>query len=175
MYNIFEVNFMTKTNIIYYNTSLLKGGTDTYMLELIKNIDKSKFHVDVIIKDGDNVDAFMLGTLESLGAKVFLSKGSFFKRMLFLRKFFIENKNKYDVCHINATSQATGIISYFARKNGNIKKIIFHSHMGGNDNKTSLVDKIGAKLLEKYSTDFATCSDVASDFMFGKDFEKNII
>ena len=163
---------MKKTNVIYYNSTLLKGGTDTYMLEIIKNIDKTKFQIDVLIKDGDNVDEFMLNELKSLGSNIFLAKGSFFKRILFLRKFFKLNKNKYDVCHINATSQGTGIISYFANKCGKINKIIFHSHMGGNDNKKSIIDKIGKSLMTKYSTHFATCSNIASEFMYGSDFSK---
>ncbi len=163
---------MKKIKVIYYNSTLLKGGTDTYMLEVVRNIDKEKFEVDVLIKDGDNVDKFMLDELSFLGSKVFLAKGSFFKRMMFLRKFFKENKGVYDVCHINATSQGTGIISYFAKKNGRIAKIVFHSHMGGNDNNRSLVDKIGARLMAKHSTDFASCSNEASEFMFGKDYKE---
>lgn len=159
--------------IIYYNSTLLKGGTDTYMLELIKNIDKNKFHIDVIIKDGDIVDKQMLNELINLGCQVNLAKGSFIKRILFIRKFFKQNKNQYDVCHINATSQGTGLISYFAKKYGNIKKVIFHSHMGGNDNGTSIVDKVGKKLMFKYSTHFATCSTLASEFMYGNEFSKS--
>ena len=42
---------MNKTKIIYYNSTLLKGGTDTYMLEVVRNIDKSKFQIDIIIKE----------------------------------------------------------------------------------------------------------------------------
>ncbi len=161
---------MEKTKIIYYNSTLLKGGTDTYMLEVVRNIDKEKFEIDVIVKDGDTVDGDMLLELEKLGSKVFLAKGSFVKRMLFLRKFFKLNKSVYDVCHINATSQGTGIIAQFARRLGKIKKVIFHSHMGGNDNNRSVVDKIGAKLMFKHSTHFASCSGAASEFMFGKSF-----
>ncbi len=164
---------MEKINVIYYNSTLLKGGTDTYMLEVIRNIDKSKFQVDVLIKDGDNVDKFMLATLKGLGSNVFLAKGSFAKRMLFLRKFFVQNKNKYQVAHINATSQGTGIIARFAKKNGKVKTVIFHSHMGGNDNGSGIVDKIGKKLMFKHSNVFASCSSEASKFMFGEKFDKN--
>lgn len=166
---------MEKINVIYYNSTLLKGGTDTYMLEVIRNINKDKFQVDVIIKDGDIVDEVMLEQLKSFGSNVFLAKGSFAKRILFLRNFFKSNKNKYQVAHINATSQGTGIISYFAKKNGKIPKVIFHSHMGGNDHKPSAVDKIGAKLMFKHSDKFASCSGEASKFMYGKAFETNKI
>lgn len=159
---------MEKLNVIYYNSTLLKGGTDTYMLDVIRNINKDKFHIDVIIKDGDNVDEFMLNELKSLGSKVVLAKGSFINRMIQLRKFFKTNKNKYQVAHINATSGATGIIAHFAKKNGKIKNIIFHSHMGGNDNGTSFIDKIGTNLIFKNSTTLVSCSKTASSFMFNK-------
>lgn len=166
---------MEKINVIYYNSTLLKGGTDTYMLEVIRNINKEKFQVDVIIKDGDIVDEVMLEQLKSFGSNVFLAKGSFAKRMLFIRNFFKTTKGKYQVCHINATSQGTGIISYFAKKNGKIPKVIFHSHMGGNDHKPSAVDKIGARLMFKHSDKFASCSGEASKFMYGKDANHAII
>lgn len=164
---------MKKTNVIYYNSTLLKGGTDTYMLELIKNIDKSKFQVDVLIKDGDVVDSHMLALLNELGSNVHLAKGSFFKRMMFLKNFFKTNKKHYDVCHINATSQGTGIIAYFAKKIGKVPKVVFHSHMGGNDNKKGMVDKIGTKLMFKFSDNLASCSNLASKFMFGDEFENS--
>ena len=159
---------MEKCNVIYYNSTLLKGGTDVYMLDLIRHIDKEKFQVDVIIKDGDKVDEMMLLELESLGSKVFLAKGSFLKRMLYLRSFFKKNKNKYQVAHINATSQRAGIVAYFAKHNGEIGKIIFHSHMGGNDNGKSFFDKIGFKLMLKNASNFAACSSEAREFMFEK-------
>ncbi len=166
---------MEKTKIIFYNSTLLKGGTDTYMLEVVRNIDKEKFHIDVIIKDGDIVDEYMLKTLTDIGSSVYLAKGSFAKRMLFIRKFFKKHKGEYKVAHINATSGATGIIAYFARKNGKVDNIIFHSHMGGNDNGTSIVDKIGTKLIFKNSTTLASCSKTASKFMFGKKADEAIV
>lgn len=159
--------------IIFYNTSLLKGGTDTYMFELIKNIDKSKFSVDVLIKDGNNIDEFMYNSLKELGSNVYLATGSFASRILWLRKFFKKHKNTYQVAHINATSQGTGLISYFAKHNGKVKKVIFHSHMGGNDNGKSFIDKIGAKLMLKYSDVFAACSKTASAFMFESKVKNN--
>ena len=157
-------------NVVLYNTSLLKGGTDKYMFELAINIDKSKFNVDIIIKDGDNVDSFLYDELKKNNVNVFLAKGNAINRILAIRKFFKQNKNKYDVAHINATSEGTGLISYFAKKVGKVKKVIFHSHMGGIDRNKGLVDKVGTKLMFKYSDVFASCSTEASQFMFGKKF-----
>ena len=152
--------------------SLASAGAERFVTELACNIDKTKFQVDVIIKDGDEVDEHMLSSLKSFGSNVFLAKGSFPSRMLQLRKYFKTHKNEYSVIHINATSQSTGIISYFAKKNGNIPKVIFHSHMGGNDNGKSIVDKVGTKLMLKHSDVFASCSNSASNFMFENKLER---
>lgn len=160
--------------VIYYNTTLLKGGTDKYMFELIKNIDKSQFSVDVIIKDGDVFDEFMFNELTAMGTKIYLAKGGFKQRISYLMKFFKEHKNEYDIAHINATSEGTGLISFFAKKFGKVKKVVFHSHMGGIDRNKSLIDRFGTILMRKYSDIFATCSNEASLFMYGKKFvERN--
>ena len=44
--------------------------------------------------------------------------------------------------------------------------------MGGNDNKQSIVDKIGSKMMFKNTDKFVSCSNDASEFMFGEDFCK---
>ena len=157
--------------VIYYNSTLLKGGTNKYMVELIKSVDKSKFSFDVIIKDGDEVDEFMLNELTELGTNVYCAKGRFKDKILYLKNFFKNHKNEYDIAHINSTGQATGLISFLAKIYGKIKKVIFHSHMGGMDRKKSLIDKFGAFLMFKYSDVLASCSTEASKFMFGENFK----
>lgn len=164
---------MNKRKILYYNSTLLKGGTDVYMLNIIRNINKSKFQVDVIIKDGDRFNQSMLDEIEELGSNVFFAKGTFFSRMKQIKKFFLTHKNEYDLIHINATSGATGLIAYFAKHYGKIQKVIFHSHMGGNDNGKSLVDKFGIWLMKKNTDILAACSMVASDYMFGNKIKKD--
>lgn len=164
---------MQKIKILYYNTTLKKGGTDIFMMGIVKNLNKEKFSIDVLIKDGDSVDNNLLSAITNDGHNVYLAHGSFIKRVFFLKKFFKTHKNEYDCIHINATSQSVGIISYFAHHYGKIKKIIFHSHMGGNDHPKRITDRIGFIMLKKYSTIFATCSTVASEFMFGKKFCTN--
>ena len=164
---------MDKIKVLFYNSTLLKGGTEAYIKELIKCLDKSKFQIDIVVKDGDVVDEFIYNELKNCGCNVFLAKGSFPKRLLFLRKFFKQNKHIYDVAHINATSQGAGLLSFMAKKYGKIKKVIFHSHMGGNDNKQSMVDKIGSKMMFANTDCFVSCSKPASEFMFGEKFCKN--
>ncbi len=161
-----------KKNILIYNSSLLKGGTEAYFINVIKFLPRENFNIEVIIKSGEKVDNDHLETLQGLGVKVHLIKGGLLSQMKSFKKFFKENQKKFDVIHINALSKGNGIISYFAKKFGKISKVIFHSHMSGNDNdaKNKIVDFVGAKLLKKYSTDFVACSEDAYDYMFGKTF-----
>ena len=159
-------------NVVLYNTTLLKGGTDKYMFELAINIDKTKFKVDVIIKNGDVVDSFLYEELKKNGVNVFLAKGSSKSRIAQLKNFFKENRNKFDIAHINATSEGTGLISYYAKKIGKVKKVVFHSHMGGIDRKKTIIDKIGKILMFRYSDVLASCSSLASEFMYGKNYNK---
>ena len=72
------------------------------MVNVIKNIDKTRFHVDVIIKDGDRFDQKMFDELIDIGTNVFLAKGTFINKMKQLKNFFSQHRGEYDVFHINA-------------------------------------------------------------------------
>ncbi len=159
--------------VLIYNSTLFRGGTETFAIKLAEILNTNGYEVDAIIKNGDEFDEFNYKKLQSFSNNVFLAKGGFVKRLLQLKKYFKTNKNKYNFIHINATSQGAGLISYFAKKYGKIKNIIFHSHMGGNDNGKDLVDKIGDKLLKKYSNAFVACSPTASKYMYGEKFLEN--
>lgn len=164
---------MEKINVLYYNTSLLKGGTDAYMREVVANINHKKFQVDVVIKDGETVDEYMLEVLKNAGANVYLAKGTLKERLAFIVKLLKQTKGHYQVMHINATSQATGLIAHFAKKYGKIPKVIFHSHMGGNDNGRGIADIIGTRMMFKNSDKLVSCSNVASVFMYGQKYVNN--
>lgn len=157
-----------KLHVIFFNSSLLKGGTEMYMMEVIRNIDKTKFHVDVLIKEGEYYDSQLYDELKSLGCEIFMASGNLINKITYLKKFFKITRHKYDIIHINATSAATGIIAYFAKRIGNIKKIIFHSHMGGNDHRFSFFDRLGRIAIKKNVDIYAACSNIASEYMFGK-------
>ncbi len=157
-----------KKRVLYYNTCLDMGGTEVYMVNLIESMDKSKFDFDVLIKSSKIKNQILTKRLEDIDVKINYLGKSFLAQMLNAVIFFLKNSNKYDIIHINATSQVVGIFAFFGSQFGNIQKVIFHSHMGGNDNKENFTDKIGLFLVKNFATDLVSCSDKASEFMFKK-------
>lgn len=165
---------MEKKKLLIYNSTLLKGGTESYFINLAKHLPKDQFDVEVVIKNGDDIDQDQLNILNNLNIKTHLIHGNLINQMKSFKKFFSNHKNVYDIVHINATSAGNGIISYFAKKFGKAKQIIFHSHMSNNDTSNKIVDFVGSKLLKKNCTDFVACSTLAYDFMFGKNFKNKV-
>ena len=160
-----------KLRVLYYNTYLSYGGTNVYMVNLVENIGKDKLDFDVLVKTRQDSAKTLEDKLIKSGAQIhYLSEkdSSTIGLVVNASLFYIKNVNKYDVMHINATRQSFGIISFLASQLGNINKVILHSHMGGNDNKSTFVDKIGLVLIKCFSTNFVACSDKAGEFMFGK-------
>lgn len=157
-----------KKKVLYYNTCLDMGGTEVYMVNLIESMDKSKFDFDVLIKSSKIKNQILTKRLEDINVKINYLGKSFIIQMINSLIFFLKNSNKFDIIHINATSQVVGIFAFFGSQFGNIQKVIFHSHMGGNDNKENFTDKIGLFLVKNFATNLVSCSDKASEFMFKK-------
>lgn len=157
-----------KTNVLYYNGSLSMGGTDRYMLDIVGGCDKNEFSFDLLIKTKENLSEVFLKEAQLSSNKIVFLGKNLMSQIFNATKYFIKNCGHYDVFHINATSGSVGIFSFLAKGFGGTNKIIFHSHMGGNDHKKTLVDKIGVLLAKTCSNTLVACSIVASEYMFGK-------
>ncbi len=161
-----------RVKVLYYNSSLSMGGTDTYMVNLIENANKNKFSFDVIIKSKENLSTDLYNRLQLCNCKITFLGNNLFEQLIKVFVFYYKNNN-YDVLHINATSGAVGLFAYLGKDIGLIDNVIFHSHMGGNDNKNNFTDKIGTFLAKNFSDNLAACSDKASIFMYGENYIKN--
>lgn len=82
-----------------------------------------------------------------------------------MNQFFTEHH--YDVVHIHSGStSALAIIAGAAHKHG-VKKIIVHSHTGGNNSlKSKLVRSAYSPYIIKYPTDYMACSMNAAEAKF---------
>ncbi len=160
----------SKKKILYYNSTLCLGGTDTYMVNLIENMQGENFEFDVLIKSSENINKGLVDRLSAIGVNVYAMGNGTAKQILGSLKFLSKVNGQYDVMHINATSGAVGIYAYLGKDFGGIENVIFHSHMGGNDNKDTIIDSIGKVLIKNFSNKLVACSDVAGEFMFGKKY-----
>ena len=172
MYNL---NINKKVhNVLYFNNMFSLGGTEVYMINVIKNL-HDQFHFDVLSFSSEEMaNKQNYQKLVDLGCNVYLNgKKHRILSLLNQMLFFVKHKGEYDMIHINTTSKKLGLIAYMASVYGGIDKIIYHSHMGGNcEEKHDLKEKIGDYLAKTYANTFVACSNVAAEYMFGEHFCK---
>ena len=88
-------------------------------------------------------------------------------------------KENYDVVHIHGDTAYLLRIFASAAKKAGVPKIILHSHAAGVDGKMRwlklLLHKLTRGSLIMYGTDFVSCSDVASEWMFPNIEKEDII
>ncbi len=164
---------MEKIKVAEFVGSMNCGGTETMLMNVLRNIDKEKYEIHFI----ENVSekCWYDDEIISLGGKIIKLKSKkrdIFKYIKELIKIF--QTNKYNVVHSH-TYLHSGIIMYAAKKAG-VDIRITHSHSNMNTIKHSFVYRIKkllmTRLILKYSNKFVACSKEAGISLFGKEFEK---
>lgn len=164
------------TNILFISQFLANAGTETFMMNVLRNIDKSRFHVDFLIFDTsittNSIEA------ERLGARIFRlpsrksSPSRYFRE---LDKFFSEKGSNYNAIHFCGGSLSSIAPIYYAYKHGVPVRII-HSHSSSaNGIHNRILHKINRKFTYKLGTHFFSCSSLASDWFFPNNKEAIVI
>lgn len=156
---------MKRKKILIYGLTSMIGGVETYIINLVQNIDKTKFEIDFLVQDeieGINKEKIK----DSYNNIHFVEnyKKHPIKAFKTLKKIY--KKNKYDVIHLNistASSCMYALPSKFYSKN---TKILIHSHNGGTNNK--LQHFFFRKILRIIADEILACSDIAAEWMYGK-------
>lgn len=149
------------------------GGIQEMAIKWMKNVDRTKIHIDILSYNHVKQDNFV-DRVRELGGNVYLieafqDKGMFFKSLKQTYSFF-RNHPGYDIIHAHSSSKAFFILH--AAKLAGIKVRILHSHatrfvMTG---KFPLLCANLLKLPSKWiTTDYMACSPEAGDFLFGRD------
>lgn len=152
------------------------GGIQSLLYNLHTHFDPDKIHVDYLTLD-DGVDRYNeQKRIRDLDSTIFILKGiwpnkitTFFKYAKKADEFFREHHD-YDVVHVHASSKNYFILKY-AKKYG-IKVRIMHSHSSNYMSKSKFKQFVGDLLkipTRKYSTDYFACSDLAAQWIFGKE------
>ena len=156
-----------KLRILHYIGSLNIGGSQTMIMELYRNIDKTNIQFDFIVDRKDEL--FYKDEIESLGGKIFIIekfKGyNFFSYKKQLKKLFNEHK-EYNIIHGHVRSVAS-IYLKVAKKCG--LKTIVHSHSTSNGKGLqSIIKKILQHNIRYIADYFMGCSKEANIWLFGK-------
>lgn len=160
--------------VLYFVDRMLKGGIQSLVMEIVKNIDKEKVQIDfLLLDDGKNYE--LEDELENLGCKVYKLKGIWIRTPIDFIKYtkaldnFFKNHNDYDVVHMHSSSKNYMVLKK-AKKYG-IPVRIAHSHNIDFQTKNPIKKLIGDIFkvnLKKYATDYFACSKMAGKWLFGE-------
>lgn len=149
------------------------GGIENFVMNLYKNIDKSKVQFDFLIHgERRNCNEEII---KKLGGKIY--RVPFAKKykdyIKKTTKFFIENGKKYEAIHIHCSYAISYFDAKMAKKYG-IKNIIVHSHSSNTEITKRRIAQILLKdKLSKIANYKIACSEEAAKWMFSNKVIKN--
>lgn len=155
------------TRILHYIGSLSFGGSQSFVMELYRQVDKSQVQFDFVVFP--NESGGIEQEIKSLGGKIFVcprySGKNHFEFCKWWRCFLREHP-EYHVIHGHVRSCASIYLS-IAKKAGLVT--IAHSHSTSNGNGVSAIFKAVLQLPIRYIADHLfSCSDKAGIWLYGK-------
>lgn len=159
--------------ILQITAQLERNGTETFIMNVFRNIDRSKFQFDFLINSPSHNGYYNEAC--NLGARIYYipsRKKGYIKYLKELNSFFKKHSHEYDAVHFNGNSFTSIEALYFAKIYG-IKQIIAHSH----NSKTSgihnvILHKINRIFIPKIATSFLACSDLALKWAYSRSIIK---
>lgn len=155
--------------ILIIGMSCTLGGVETYIYNLIKNIEHTKYYIDFLIIGRDETSVFeneIEGILHDGKSHFFYTpnlKKAPIKTIRWLYDFY-RNK-KYDVIYLNTCTAARIMYCIFGINLN--AKLITHSHNGQADD---IIGKFNNRIFKRYTTKKSVvklaCSDIAYHYLF---------
>ena len=169
-----------KVKILQFPIANSNGGITHYILNNWKWMDKEKFQCDFVTMSRhlDFVEEIL-----ATGSNVYyISCYAEDNKEQFIQEFAHILENGYDVVHLHTKQWKSFLVEDICRKY-HIPKVIVHSHNTGIDvsdplkrkKEIELHEQIKAEVDESIATDFWACSELAADFLFGKQIPKEKI
>ena len=159
--------------ILQIGMSPYYGGTESFLMNLYRAIDREKIQFDFLNVYIEKIAC--QDEIEEFGGKIYYLNmarhngiNSYHKN---LKKFFMNNADKFDAVHCNYQSLINIDILKYAKRYG-VKVRIAHAHNAGYGKAPSLLQKIliakNRLTLDIYATDYFACSSLAANWMFGR-------
>lgn len=177
LYDKLEVR-LNKIKILQVIGTLRIGGAENVAMNFLRYIDKNKYQCDFLVysenKEGYEEEAKQLGAQI---IRISSPKKGYYNYYKNIKKILLEGK--YDIIHSH-TMLSNGIVLKAAYSAG-VNKRISHAHSSEAGKKENIIYKLYTyfmkKSINKYATDFVSCSESAGLFLYGKKIfeEKGII
>lgn len=171
----FKGDKMKKTKVLHIFSSLDRGGAETMVMNLYRNINNEQFHFDFVVNDSIEKYAYE-DEINKIGGSIYhIPKYKFYNHFKF-KKIWKEilDKSQPDIIHAHSLFPAW-IYMKAAKKCG--IKIISHIH-----NQKGLYNSFKEQLFTynkikfyKYVDTPLSCSVEASKYAYGKNEDKAII
>ena len=155
---------MKAIHVLVLDTVMDRGGAETMIMNIFRNIDRSRFRFDFYLSG--NSGGFYEEEVLLLGGRI-INVG---RRKKHPVKYSIElfkliRKEKYDVIQIHATDAMDGLPAFISWLAG-AKKICLFSH--NTRGQSMRRQKIMRAMFMPFVTHPQACSDMAAEWMFGK-------
>lgn len=159
---------MKKKRILHIVPNMQVGGLETFIMNMMRNIDKDKINFDFLVHY--EKECFYDKEIKKLGGKIYRfslrEDNNIIKYIKELNKFFKEHK-EYEIIHCHMESIAF-LVFLIAKHNG-VKVRILHSHnINTEPTLKGRIKFILSRFAPLLSTDNFACSAEAGKFLFGK-------
>lgn len=156
-------------NILFITYGLEKNGTEEFIMNVLRGLDKEHFHADFLLFSEDSQAQYANRTeAESFGAKIYRlpSRRNGLRYYKSLNHFFKEKRGVYNAVHWNEGNMSTIMPIFYAWKY-DVPVRIIHAH--NSDAKgflTKLQHWCNKKFNLRYCTHRFACSSLAAKFFF---------
>lgn len=159
-----------KRRILHIVSAMDRGGAETLIMNVYRNVDRSKIQFDFIVhgtEKGDYDDEIL-----EMGGKIYkISSLGQLGPVLYIRELVkVMHLYPYQAIHSH-TDYQSGFPAVAAKLTG-IQQRICHSHSTNWQKGERLKERIILKMLQKIinfsATRYCSCSEEAAEFLFGK-------
>lgn len=161
---------MHKKRVLQVIAGMDVGGAETFLMNIFKNIDKSKYEFYLLCYGNKKYD--YEDDVKKVGGTIIRidkpSERGYINHIKQIKK--VIKDNKIDIVHIHTLFNSC--FAVIAARMCKVKKIIVHSHNTMNKKESNIKDKI-YYILSKFiinigATDFLACGEEAGKFLFYK-------
>lgn len=167
----------TEIKILILTGSMNIGGIENQLMHLLRQADKSKFHIDFTTTSDH---PYYRDEIESLGSRCIYIRRTEGKHFLrYCRDLYrIIREGNYDIVHSHELFHS-GMVLLTARLAG-VKHRFVHAHNWSDADGTgngrgvirTMYNFVMQKLIQRNATDFIACSSFAGKFLYGEKITK---
>ena len=153
-----------------------RNGLESFIMNVYRNIDRNKVQFDFLVHI--EKECAFDSEIGQLGGKIYrvpARNQGVLKNKRELKRFFSEHP-EYKIVHMHASS-TTYIEPLVAAVKSGVPTTIMHSHNSfqGGSPIHKYIHKFNKRILKKYATHYFSCSEKASEWMYGNDSNKAIM